>query len=108
MGPRTPSPVEESDLEIPSVPVKQYKFKVQYDADSMCNMEDYSADSSMDDGIIDQSVGSSELPLNQHYVAKRLSMSAIVNNNVVDVATTPELVSLHKLYKKNKDNNCMI
>ncbi|KAI2799886.1 Maspardin [Blomia tropicalis] len=91
VGPRTPSPVEESDLEIPSVPVKQYKFKVQYDADSMCNMEDYSADSSMDDGIIDQSVGSSELPLNQHYVAKRLSMSAIVNNNVVDVATTPEL-----------------
>lgn len=40
VGPRTPSPVEESKIQFPIYNVKQYKFKVEYDAESLRNIDE--------------------------------------------------------------------
>lgn len=72
VGPRTPSPTEEElNVELP-VLTKQYKFKVEYDQETMFNEEEEEEEEEDDGGS------------QQNYYESKSS--------VVDVATTPEMV----------------
>lgn len=93
VGPRTPSPVEESSFELPSAPQKKYKFKVAYDGESMCNADDYSGEeSSCAEPDWESSVSYNPNDASTHHHQHVVNCHHNHNDSqVVDVATTPEL-----------------